>query len=122
MGDGIRVLFTCEWMGYARCGRWMGLPKVPPFLFDSFRTTPSISGPARRVPRNEATNEDRVVRPTAVTEKLYGGAEKIWDSVMEMPTSQEMHVVNNSVAQRTAGERRRKNGRTSVSKYETWFT
>jgi len=49
------------------------------------------------VPSSEAANDDRLVRPTAVTEKLYGGAEKICDRVIEMPTSQEMQVVNKIV-------------------------
>lgn len=73
-----------------------------------------MSGPAAAVASKLATNEDRFVAPTAMTEKLYGGAEKIWDRVMEMRTSHEMHVVNSRVAQATMGEARKKKGRTSV--------
>jgi hypothetical protein len=69
------------------------LPNVPPFLSDILRITPSIKGPARAVPRRDAMNDERLVSPTTVTEKLYGGAEKICESVMEIPTSHEMQVV-----------------------------
>lgn len=55
----------------------MVLPKIPLFIFDIFVTRPSIRGPATRVPMTDATNEDMFVAPTAPTEKLYGGAEKI---------------------------------------------
>lgn len=72
-------------------------PNVPLFFLDILRTSPSIRGPAMTVPSSEAANDDRLVRPTAVTEKLYGGAEKICDRVIEMPTSQEMQVVNRIV-------------------------
>jgi len=98
-----------------------GLPKVPPFLSDILRTTPSIKGPARAVPRSDATKEERFVNPTEVTEKLYGGAEKICESVTEMPTSHEMQVVNKSVAQSTAGEASITNGRKMVFRNETWL-
>lgn len=73
-----------------------------------------MRGPARAVASNVATKEDRFEAPTAVMEKLYGGAEKICDSVMEMRTNHEMQVVNSSVAQATMGEPRKKNGRMSV--------
>ena len=69
----------------------------------------------------EATNDDKFVRPTADTEKLYGGAEKICESVTEIPTSHEMQVVKSRVAQSTAGDPSIMNGRNSVLKKETWF-
>jgi len=95
------------------------LPNVPPFLSDIRRTTPSINGPASAVPRRDATNEERFVSPTAVTERLYGGAEKICESVMEMPTSHEIQVVKRSVAQSTGGEESMTNGRNMVLAKET---
>jgi len=98
------------------------LPKVPPFLSDILRTTPSIKGPARAVPRREATKDERFVNPTDVTEKLYGGAEKICESVTEIPTSHEMQVVNRRVAQSTAGDASMTKGRKTVLRNETWFT
>lgn len=57
---------------------------------------------------SEATNEETLVAPTLPTEKLYGGAEKICDSVREIRTSHEMQVVKRRVAQRTTGEAKRK--------------
>lgn len=75
---------------------------------------PSIMGPATRVPMSEATKEERFVAPTTSTEKLYGGAEKIWERVREMPTSHEIHVVKRITAQSTAGDASRKNGRIRV--------
>jgi hypothetical protein len=83
------------------------VPKIPRFIFDILVTRPSISGPAMSVPRTEATKDDKLVAPTATTEKLYGGAEKICESVREMPTSHEIHVVNSNTAHRTAGEAKR---------------
>jgi hypothetical protein len=80
------------------------LPNIPPFIFDIRVTSPSISGPAVRVPSTEATKEDRFVAPTPTTEKLYGGAEKIWDRVREITTSHEMHVVKRGIAHRTGGD------------------
>jgi hypothetical protein len=80
------------------------LPKIPPFIFDIRVTSPSIRGPAVRVPSTDATKEDRFVAPTPTTEKLYGGAEKICDRVREIPTSHEMHVVKRRTAQRTGGD------------------
>ena len=94
---------------------------MPPFLIDIFRTTPSINGPATRVPKRDATKEDRLVRPTAATEKLYGGAENICESVMEIPTSQEMQVVKRRVAHMTAGDLSMTKGRKIVFKNETWL-
>lgn len=81
--------------------------------------SPSTNSPATAVASKLATKDDRLVAPTATMEKLYGGAEKICDSVIEMSTSQEMHVVKRSVAQATMGEARRKNGRMSVRQKET---
>ena len=104
-----------------RTGR-KNLPNVPPFLSDILFTTPSINGPARSVPRTDATKDERLVSPTAVTEKLYGGAEKICESVIEIPTSQEMQVVKRRVAQSTAGEASMTKGRNRVLKNETWLT
>lgn len=52
-------------------------PKIPLFILDILVTTPSIRGLATRVPMSDATKEDMLVAPTAPTEKLYGGAEKI---------------------------------------------
>jgi len=103
-------------------GRRNSGSNVPPFLRDIRLTTPSINGPARAVPRREATNDERLVSPTAVTEKLYGDAEKICESVIEIPTSQEMQVVKRSVAQSTAGEASMTNGRKTVLMKETWLT
>lgn len=80
------------------------LPNIPRFIFDIRVTSPSISGPAARVPSTDATKADRFVAPTPTTEKLYGGAEKIWDRVRDMPTSHEMHVVKSRMAQRTGGD------------------
>jgi hypothetical protein len=76
-------------------------------------------GPAISVPRREATKAERLVRPTALTEKLYGGAEKICERVIEIPTSHEMQVVKRRVAQSTAGEPSNTNGRKIVLKNET---
>lgn len=73
-----------------------------------------MSGPARAVAIKVAAKEDRFEAPTAVMEKLYGGAEKICESVIEISTSHEMHVVNSRVAQATIGEPRKKNGRMRV--------
>lgn len=84
--------------------------------------TPSIKGPAMRVPSKEATKDDKFVRPTDVTEKLYGGAEKICERVMEIPTSQEIQVVNRRVAQSTAGEASMAKGRNTVLRNEMWLT
>jgi hypothetical protein len=75
-----------------------------------------------RVPRTEATNEERLQAPTLPTEKLYGGAPKIWDRVTAMPTSQDIQVVKRRVAQRTTGEASMQNGRMSVFQNETWLT
>ena len=77
---------------------------MPPFIFDIRVTSPSIRGPAVRVPRTDETKDERFVAPTPTTEKLYGGAEKIWDRVREIPTSQEMHVVKRRIAHRTGGD------------------
>ena len=98
------------------------IPNVPPFLRDILRTIPSINGPARRVASTDAINEDKFVKPTEVTEKLYGGAEKICESVTEIPTSQEIQVVKRRVAQSTAGEASMTNGRQVVLMRETWLT
>ena len=83
------------------------IPNIPPFFIDILVTRPSIRGPATIVPSTDATKEERLVAPTPMTEKLYGGAEKICDKVREMPTSHEMHVVNSSTAHRTGGDARR---------------
>lgn len=101
---------------------WRDLPNVPPFLSDIFLTIPSIKGPARRVASTDATKDEIFVSPTEVTEKLYGGAEKICESVTEIPTSHEMQVVKSSVAQRTAGEASMTKGRKVVLMRETWLT
>lgn len=98
------------------------IPKVPPFLNDIFLTMPSINGPAIMVASIVAMKDDKLVSPTADSEKLYGGAEKIWDSVMDIPTSQEIQVVKSNVAHTTAGEASIVNGRTMVLSKETWFT
>jgi hypothetical protein len=95
------------------------LPNVPPFRSDIRRTTPSIKGPEIAVPRRDATKDERFVSPTAVTEKLYGGAEKICESVMEIPTSHEMHVVKRRVAHSTAGDASMTKGRAIVLMNET---
>jgi hypothetical protein len=87
---------------------------VPLFLFDINLAIPSISGPATAVAISVATKDDTFDAPTAATEKLYGGAEKICESVMDIRTSHEMQVVNNSVAHATIGEAKRPKGRSSV--------
>ena len=69
-----------------------------------FFITPSINGPATSVANRDIIKDKRLVSLTAVTGKLYGGAEKIWENVMEIPTSHEMQVVKRIVAQRTAGD------------------
>ena len=94
-------------------------PKVPPFLMDNRLTMPSINGPATSVPSIDATNDERFVRPTDDTEKLYGGAEKICERVTEMPTSHEIQVVKSRVAHSTAGDPSILNGRRRVLKKET---
>lgn len=71
-------------------------------------------GPATSVASTEATKDDTLVAPTELTEKLYGGAEKICDKVIEMSTSQEMQIVNNNVAHITTGDSMSTNGRSSV--------
>lgn len=75
---------------------------------------PSMRGPAAAVAIRVATKDDRLQAPTAATEKLYGGAEKICESVMEMRTSHEMQTVNSSVAQDTIGDVSRVKGRMNV--------
>lgn len=75
---------------------------------------PSMRGPAAAVAMRVATKEDRLEAPTAATEKLYGGAEKICESVIEIRTSHEMQVVNKSVAHATMGDVSRVNGRMDV--------
>ncbi|GMF69532.1 unnamed protein product [Aspergillus oryzae] len=83
------------------------IPNMPPFILDIRVTRPSIRGPALKVPRTDATKDDKFVAPTPITEKLYGGAEKIWDRVREMPTSHAIQLVKRSTAQRTGGEAKR---------------
>ena len=68
-------------------------------------------GPAVTVPIKVATRDETLVAPTDETEKLYGGAEKICEMVIEMRTSHEMQVVKRSVAQQTMGEAGMKNSR-----------
>ena len=74
------------------------------------RAIPSVSGSAITVAIRVATNDDRLTRPTCFTVKLYGGAEKIWEIVIEIPTSQEIQVVNSNVAQMTTGDASNLNG------------
>lgn len=78
-----------------------------------------MMGPETAVASSDATKEETFVAPTALMEKLYGGAEKIWDKVMEMRTSQEIHIVNSSVAHMTIGLINTTNGRKSVRQNET---
>jgi len=73
------------------------------------------------VPRSDATKDDRFVTPTAVVEKLYGGAENIWETVMEISPSQEMLVVKRRVAHKTAGEPSIMKGRKTVLKKDVWL-
>jgi hypothetical protein len=80
-----------------------------------------MTGPATKVASNEATKEDTFVAPTALTEKLYGGAEKICDNVMEIKTSQEMQIVKSRVAHMTTGLASITKGRMKVLQKETWF-
>lgn len=81
-------------------------------------TIPSMVGPAISVPSTDATKDDTFVAPTELTEKLYGGAEKIWEMVMEMPTSHDIQVVKSRVAHKTEGEAKRKKGRSIVDHSE----
>jgi hypothetical protein len=91
------------------------LPKTPLFAFESLLTVPSSKGPAISIPRTDATKAERLQAPTALIEKLYGGAENICERVIEMPTSQDMLVVNSSVPHATAGESNMVNGRTKCA-------
>ena len=75
--------------------------------------------PATSVARTDATKDETLVAPTELTEKLYGGAEKICDRVMEINTSQDMQMVNSSVAHMTIGDNMRTNGRMRVLQKET---
>lgn len=95
-------------------------PKVPWLRLDMYFATPSMIGPATNVASSDAMNEDTFVAPTALTEKLYGGAEKICDKVIEIRTSQEIQIVNNSVAHITTGLANVANGRRNVRQNETW--
>jgi hypothetical protein len=83
--------------------------------------TPSIIGPATKVANNDATKDETLVAPTALTEKLYGGAEKICDKVMEINTSHEIQIVKSSVAHITTGLMSTTNGRMKVRQNETWL-
>lgn len=78
-----------------------------------------MMAPATSVANTDATNDETLVAPTALTEKLYGGAENICESVMEMRTSQDMQMVNSSVAHMTIGDTIMKNGRNNVLQKET---
>ncbi len=118
---GRRNLGSDEALEMRRLKGMGSLPKVPPFLSDILRTTPSIRGPANAVPRREATKDERLLSPTAVTEKLYGGAEKICERVMEIPTSHEIQVVKRRFAHNTAGEASMTKGRNMVFNNETWL-
>jgi len=75
--------------------------------------------PATSVANTDAINDDTLVAPTALTEKLYGGAEKICDSVMEIRTSQDIQMVNSNVAHMTIGDTIMKKGRSSVLQNDT---
>lgn len=86
------------------------LPNVPLFFFDIYFTRPSIRGLAIAVASSVATREDIFDAPTALMEKLYGGAEKTCERVKDIRTNHDMQVVNKSVAQRTAGEASIANG------------
>lgn len=81
-----------------------------------------MTGPAMRVASSEAMKEDKLVNPTALTEKLYGGAPNICERVMEIPTSHEIQVVKRSVAQSTAGDASIMKGRKMVLIRETLLT
>lgn len=91
---------------------------MPLFFFDINVASPSIRGPARAVAIKLATKDETLHAPTAVMEKLYGGADMICDKVIEMRTSQEMQVVKSSAAQATIGEAKKKKGRMSVRQKE----
>ena len=97
----------------------MHSPKVPLLRVDIHFATPSMIGPATSVANNDATNEDRFVAPTALTEKLYGGAEKICDNVMEIKTSQDTQMVKSKVAHMTTGIMITTKGRRNVRQKET---
>jgi hypothetical protein len=94
-------------------------PKVPLLRVDINFATPSIIGPATNVANKDATNEETLVAPTALTEKLYGGAEKICDNVMEIKTSQDMQMVKSNVAHMTTGLIITTKGRKNVRQKDT---
>jgi hypothetical protein len=96
------------------------LPKMPLFRFDMYFATPSMMAPATNVASTDAMNDETFVAPTALTEKLYGGAEKICESVIEIRTNHDIQTVNSSVAHMTIGETIIKNGRSKVLQNETW--
>jgi hypothetical protein len=81
--------------------------------------TPSMIGPATSVASSDATNDETFVAPTALTEKLYGGAEKICDNVIEIKTSQDMQIVKSRVAHMTTGLMITTKGRKNVRQKET---
>ena len=85
-------------------------------------TNPSMIGPATAVPIRVATSDEMFVAPTAATEKLYGGAEKICEMVMEIKTSQLMQVVKRSVAHRTIGDPSIRKGLNRVRQKDMWWT
>lgn len=82
----------------------LDIPNIPLFILDILLTIQSTNAPAATVPTVEATKEDTLVAPTDPMEKLYGGAEKIWDKVIEITRSHEMQVVKMIVAHTTAGD------------------
>jgi len=75
--------------------------------------------PATSVAITDATKDETFVAPTALTEKLYGGAENICDSVIEIKTSHDMQIVNRSVAHITIGDRMSTKGRRRVLQKDT---
>ena len=94
-------------------------PNIPLLYLEMNFATPSITGPAIIVANKDATNEETFVAPTSLTEKLYGGAEKICDKVIDIRTSQDIHIVNNNVAHITTGLAIITNGRMNVLQKDT---
>lgn len=63
---------------------------------------------------SDAMKAETFVAPTELIEKLYGGAEKICDSVIDISTSHEMQMVNIKVAHCTTGLASMNKGRMKV--------
>lgn len=67
-------------------------------------TNPSTRMPAKAVAIKVPKKDERLAKPTAVTEKLYGGPLKICDSVIAIMTNQLIQMVSWKEPQITKGE------------------